>query len=139
MKKVELFDKFDGFYKKMYDHPMQDFVHFKFGDMIVYKSSPDASNCEFYMLEFKGVAVGCYSLRTGSMYVVGCSKVSIRNAIYKVARCLYPTRIVHLDFYRRRDRVIETYIDGRNPWKLNSDQIEKIIETDFDTIIQNRW
>lgn len=139
MKQVELFRKLYGLYEKMDANPMQDYVHFKFGDMIVYKSSQDASNSEFYMLEFKGAVAGCYSLRTGSMYVVNCGDVSTRNAIYKVARCLFPTRIVHLDFYTRRDMAVETYIDGRKPLRLKSDQAKKVIEMDFDNIIQNRW
>lgn len=103
----------------------------------VYLNFYKAETPKEIVLVYGEAVVGVYSKRTGTLYAFTMYDSAIKNKLYAFARKVNVTRISHL--YFRRDCVLETYVDGRNKWKVIKDKYYDEYHHDFDYQIQNRW
>ena len=81
--------------------------------------------------------VAIFSRRSGSLYCFNTFSNTTVKHLYKAARILKASRLTWL--CERRDRVIETYIDGRSPFKVQSWIINNLITFDWSMEIENKW
>lgn len=81
--------------------------------------------------------VAIYSRRTGSLYCFDTYSNTTVKHMYKAAKILKASRLVWL--CERRDRAIETYIDGRSPFKGRRWEIDNLIKFDWSMEIETKW
>ena len=81
--------------------------------------------------------VAIFSRRTGSLYCFDTFSNTTVKHLYKAARLLKASRLVWL--CERRDHAIETYIDGRNPFKGKKWEIDNLIKFDWSMEIETKW
>lgn len=81
--------------------------------------------------------VAIFSRRTGSLYCFNTFSNTTIKHLYKAAKLLKASRLVWL--CERNDRAIETYIDGRNPFKGKKWEIDNLIKFDWSMEIENKW
>lgn len=81
--------------------------------------------------------VAIFSGRTGSLYCFNTYSNTTVQHIYKAAKLLNASRLVWL--CERSDRAIETYIDGRKPFKGKKWEIDNLIKFDWSMEIETRW
>ena len=81
--------------------------------------------------------VAIFSRRTGSLYCFDTFSNTTVKHIYKAAKLLKASRLVWL--CERRDHAIETYIDGRNPFKGKKWEIDNLIKFDWSMEIETKW
>lgn len=103
----------------------------------VYSDFYKAETPQEIVLVYGVAVVGLYSKRMGTLYAFTMLDVGVRNKLYAFARKVNVNRIAHL--YFRKDCVLETYVDGRKPWKITKDQYYREYHNDFGVQIQNRW
>ena len=81
--------------------------------------------------------VAIFSKRTGSLYCFGTYSNTTIKHIYKAGKILKASRIVWL--CKRTDHAIETYIDGRIPFKAKSWELDNLVKFDWSMEIENKW
>ena len=81
--------------------------------------------------------VGIYSCITGTFYAFGIYSNTTVKHIYKAAKLLKASRLAWLCV--RSDYAIETYIDGRNPFKGRKWEIDNLIKFDWSMEIETKW
>ena len=81
--------------------------------------------------------VAIYSRRTGTLYCFDTYSNTTIKHMYKSARLLKASRMVWLCV--RSDRVIETYIDGREPFKGRKWEIDNLIKFEWSMEIETKW
>ena len=81
--------------------------------------------------------VAIFSRRTGTLYCFDTYSNTTVKHIYKAAKILKASRLVWL--CERRDHVIETYIDGRNPFKGRKWEIDNLIKFEWSMEIETKW
>ena len=92
-------------------------------------------NCD--LVQSYETIVAIFSRRTGSLYCFGTFSNTTVKHLYKAARLLKASRLVWL--CERRDHAIETYIDGRNPFKGKKWEIDNLIKFDWSMEIETKW
>lgn len=80
--------------------------------------------------------VAIFSRRTGTLYCFDTYSNTTVKHIYKAARLLKASRLSWL--CERSDRAIETYIDGRNPFKGKKWEIDNLIKFDWSMEIETK-
>ena len=81
--------------------------------------------------------VAIFSRRTGSLYCFNTFSNTTVKHLYKAAKILKASRLTWLCV--RRDRIIETYIDGRSPFRVQKWIINNLITFDWSMEIENKW
>ena len=92
-------------------------------------------DCDLIRSYSKIVAI--FSRRTGSLYCFGIYSNTTVKHIYKAAKLLNASRLVWL--CERSDKAIETYIDGRDPFKGKKWEIDNLIKFDWSMEIETKW
>lgn len=127
MKKIEL-------KRNCYDIAMHNKAHEVYSNLYSIETTSATVLVDFGSHDY---VKAVFSKRTGTLYVFTMRDAGLKNKIYAFARKVKVTRIAHL--YFRKDCVLETYIDGRSPWKAAKDIYYREYHNDFNTQIQNRW
>ena len=81
--------------------------------------------------------VAIFSRRTGTLYCFDTYSSTTVKHLYKAARLLKASQLVWL--CKRSDHAIETYIDGRSPFKGNKWEIDNLIKFDWSMEIETKW
>lgn len=81
--------------------------------------------------------VAIFSRRTGTLYCFDTYSNTTVKHIYKAAKLLKASRILWM--CERSDHAIETYIDGRTPFKGKKWEINNLIKFDWSMEIETRW
>lgn len=81
--------------------------------------------------------VAIFSRRTGSLYCFDTFSNTTVKHLYKAAKIMRASRLVWL--CERRDHAIETYIDGRNPFKGRRWEIDNLIKFGWSMEIETKW
>lgn len=81
--------------------------------------------------------VAIFSRRTGSLYCFNTFSSTTVKHLYKAAKLLKASRLTWL--CERSDHAIETYIDGRNPFKGKKWEIDNLIKFDWSMEIETKW
>lgn len=81
--------------------------------------------------------VAIFSRRTGSLYCFNTFSNTTVKHLYKAAKILKASRLVWL--CERKDHAIETYIDGRNPFKGRKWEIDNLIKFGWSMEIETKW
>ena len=81
--------------------------------------------------------VAIFSKRTGSLYCFDTFSNTTVKHLYKAARLLKASRMIWL--CERSDHAIETYIDGRNPFKGRKWEIDNLIKFGWSMEIETKW
>ena len=81
--------------------------------------------------------VAIFSRRTGSLYCFDTFSNTTVKHLYKAAKILKASRMVWL--CERSDHAIETYIDGRSPFKGRRWEIDNLIKFGWSMEIETKW
>ena len=81
--------------------------------------------------------VAIFSRRTGTLYCFDTYSSTTVKHLYKAAKLLKASRLVWL--CERSDHAIETYIDGRSPFKGKKWEIDGLIKFDWSIEIETKW
>ena len=81
--------------------------------------------------------VAIFSRRTGSLYCFDTFSNTTVKHLYKAAKLLKASRLVWL--CERSDHAIETYIDGRSPFKGRKWEIDNLIKFGWSKEIETKW
>lgn len=81
--------------------------------------------------------VAIFSRRTGTLYCFDTFSNTTIKHLYKAAKILKASRLTWLCV--RRDRIIETYIDGRSPFRVQRWIINNLVAFDWSMEIENKW
>lgn len=81
--------------------------------------------------------VAIFSRRTGTLYCFNTHSNTTVKHIYKAAKLLKASRLAWL--CDRSDHAIETYIDGRSPFKGKKWEIDNLMKFDWSMEIETKW
>ena len=81
--------------------------------------------------------VAIFNRRTGTLYCFDTYSNTTIKHIYKAARLLNASRLAWL--CKRNDHAIETYIDGRTPFKAKSWEFDNLVKFDWSMEIETKW
>ena len=81
--------------------------------------------------------VAIFSRRTGSLYCFDTFSNTTVKHLYKTAKILKASRLTWLCV--RSDHAIETYVDGRSPFKGRKWEIDNLIKFDWSMEVENKW
>lgn len=94
-----------------------------------------AYDCD--LIQSYATIVAIFSRRTGTLYCFDTFSNTTIKHLYKAAKILKASRLTWLCV--RRDRIIETYIDGRSPFRVQRWIINNLIAFDWSMEIENKW
>lgn len=111
-------------------------------EILTTKLTPNARiyhypECDCDLVRSYSRIVAIFSKRTGSLYCFNTYSNTTVKHIYKAAGILKASRLVWL--CERRDHAIETYIDGRDPFKGRKWEIDNLIKFDWSMEIETKW
>lgn len=81
--------------------------------------------------------VAIFSRRTGTLYCFDTYSNTTTKHMYKAAKLLKASRLAWL--CKRNDRAIETYTDGRTPFKVKSWEFDNLVKFDWSMEIETKW
>lgn len=81
--------------------------------------------------------VAIFSRRTGTLYCFDTYSNTTVKHMYKAAKLLKASRLAWL--CNRSDHAIETYIDGRSPFKGKKWEIDNLMKFDWSMEIETKW
>ena len=81
--------------------------------------------------------VAIFSRRTGTLYCFDTYSNTTVKHMYEAARLLKASRLAWL--CKRNDHAIETYTDGRTPFKVKSWEFDNLIKFDWSMEIETKW
>lgn len=81
--------------------------------------------------------VAIFSRKTGTLYCFDTYSSTTVKHLYKAAKLLKASRLVWL--CERSDHAIETYINGRCPFKGKKWKIDNLVKFDWSMEIETKW
>ena len=89
------------------------------------------------IIQSYAMIVAIFSRRTGSLYCFNTFRNTTVKHLYKAAKILKASRLVWL--CKRSDHAIETYIDGRDPFKGRKWEIDNLVKFEWSMEIETKW
>ena len=112
--------------------PVSKTILTKNAELLHYDSTKDVDILISYVS-----LVAIFSRRTGTLYCFDTYSNTTVKHIYKAAKLLKASRLMWL--CERSDHAIETYVDGRNPFKGKKWEIDNLTKFDWSMEIETKW